>query len=300
MKRRYALLLCLGTLASIALAAPPSGHTDWGPWRFDWVAGAQNASLTLRNVYYEDELLLYKGSMSVIRVQYANNACGPFADLLSEYTLLSISNCNNAVVCQRSFSSAGRRWLELGILVQLGQYCMYRVWYLSEDGYLQPHFFSKELQCQVDHDHHPYWRLDLDIAGAGSDQLFVYDNSRPNQGWGPGWLDYNSEFNDRKNPATGRVWFVRDNQNAHGAWILPGRADGTPNTFSDKDAAGRRYNWSEDEPWPFGAWGHLGYGDGGSLAETDVIFWYVPHMFHAAAEGSSLWHSVGPWLYIHR
>lgn len=283
-----------------AAAAPPSGQTTWGPWSFSWVAGAQSAGLTIRNVRYQNELVIYKASMPVVRVQYANNACGPYADLLSEYTLRPVSFCNNAEVCQRSFSSGGRQWLELGILTRLGQYRMYQVWYFSNDGYIQPHFFSRGLQCLIDHDHHPYWRIDFDINGAAADQIFVYDNNRPNQGWGPGWLKHDDEFNENRNPGTNRLWFVRDNNNAHGSWVLPGNADGTANAFSNKDAAGRRYRGAEDQTWPFGAWGHLGYLNGESLAETDVVLWYVAHMPHAAAEGANVWHSVGPWLRVHR
>jgi hypothetical protein len=177
---------------------------------------------------------------------------------------------------------------------------MYQVYYFSDDGYLQPHFFSKGLQCQVDHDHHPYWRFDFDVKDASSDQLFVYDNNRSNRGWGTGWIIYETEFNDLRKPSTNRAWFARDNSSGHGVWILPGGGDGAPDSFSTKDAAGRVYSYTEDEAWPFGAWGHLGYSNSQNLQETDVIFWYISHMFHAASEGPSTWHSVGPWLKVYR
>jgi len=299
-KRVTFSMLVLTGFTSIAVAAPPSGHTDWGPWRFDWVAGSQSAGLSIRNVRYENELVLYKSSMPVVRVQYAGDGCGPYADKLGESTLQPVSFCGNNTVCQRSFASGGRQWLELGILAKLGAYRMYQVYYFSNDGYIAPHIFSKGLQCNLNHDHHPYWRYDFDINGFSSDQVFVYDNNRPNQGWGPGWLKYTSELNDNKNSSTNRVWFVRDNPTGHGSWVLPGSADGSVNTFSNKDIGARRYHGAEDEGWPFGASGHLGYGNSESIQETDVILWYAAHMPHSAAEGSNVWHSVGPWLLVHR
>lgn len=298
--RPFATLALLLALAAPGAAAPPSGQTTWGPWSFSWIAGNQSAGLTIKNVRYQNKLVLYKASMPVVRVQYAGNACGPYADKLNEHTLQAIPWCGNNKICQRSFTISGRQWLEVAIYASLGAYRMYQAWYFSNDGYLRPHLFSRGLQCNIDHDHHPYWRLDFDINGAAADQIFVYDNNRPNQGWGQGWLKYTVENNDTKSPATGRVWFVRDNPTGDGSWVLPGSADGTANAYSTKDYGGRRYRGAEDESWPFGAWGHLGYLNGEGIQETDVIYWYVAHMPHEAAEGSNVWHSVGPWLLVHR
>jgi hypothetical protein len=204
------------------------------------------------------------------------------------------------MVCQQSYVSGGHNMLEVGVEAQIGQYDLYQVWYLSEDGWLGAHLFSRGLQCPYDHQHHPYWRVDFDIKGFPLDQVFVWDNNRPNQGWGPGWMKYKNELNDVKNPGTGRVWFVRDNPTGHGVWVFPGSSDGAADGFSTKDAASRLYRYAEDEPWPFGALGHLGYDNNEDIQEKDVVFWYVAHMQHPAASGASVWHSAGPWMLVHR
>ena len=141
--------------------------------------------------------------------------------------------------------------------------------------------------------------MDFDINGYPSDQVFVYDNNRPDVGWGPGWHKYTNETNDAKNIATDRVWFVRDNPTGHGVWIIPG-PDGAANSSSNKDVGARRYHGSEDEPWPFGAWGHLGYNNGEDIGEEDIVFWYVAHMHHEQEEGSGQWEWHGPWLFLER
>jgi Copper amine oxidase, enzyme domain len=289
-------------LLLVLLASPlfaQSGHTNWNGWSFDWEV-KDGAGLGIRNVSYNNELVLWKASMPVIRVHYANNACGPYADRIDTYNLKPISWCNNATVCQKSYVSGGHNMLEIGIEANIGQYDLYQVWYLSQDGWIGAHLFSRGLQCQIDHEHHPYWRMDFDINGFPNDQIFVFDNNRPNQGWGPGWMKFTNERNDVKNPPTGRVWFVRDNPTGHGVWVFPDDANGPADTFSTKDIGARLYHYNEDEPWPFGATGHLGYDNNENIQEQDVVLWSVSHMHHQASQGSTVWHSSGPWMLVHR
>jgi hypothetical protein len=291
-------IVCQGLTTVPSMAYAHEGHTTWGPWRFDWEV-RDHAGIGIRNVYYNNELVFWKASMPVIRVRYAGNRCGPYADRITWGHLVQISNCGNRKVCQEEFSSGGQRWLELGVYARIGSYHIYQSWYFSNDGQIDVRMWSKGLQCRADHNHHPYWRMDFDLRGASGDQIFVYDNNRPNEGWGPGWHKYPSELNDVKNPGTGRVWFVRDNGSGHGAWVLPG-PDGASDSFSNKDAAARRYLYAEDVAWAFGASGHLGYGNGEDVAEEDVILWYVAHLPHAVSAGASVWHWAGPLLLLHR
>ena len=300
---RMCVLLSLAWFPSAAFGQ--SGHTAWGPWSFDWrVLG--DAGLNLLNVYYNGELVIHKANLPVIRVRYDNDQCGPYQDLISSGLLIPVpfTGCGNTLVCQKSYTLHGRNWLEIGVLAKISQYLIYHVWYLSDDGYLYPRVHSAGLQCPsnggwVDHHHHPYWRLDVDVGGAASDDVFVYDNNRPDQGWGPGWHRYPQELNDLKNPATDRKWFVRDHVTGHGVWVLP-ESDAGADSFSNKDVGARLYSSPEDQPWPFGAWGHLGYDNGENIEEKDIVFWYIGHLFHAASEGPFQYKGVGPQLKVER
>lgn len=276
-----------------------SGHTVWGPWRFDWEV-RDKAGLGLRNVYYDNQKILYKATLPVIRVRYKNDVCGPYADRIYWSLLKKISNCGNAKVCQKSFTSNGRNWLEIGVYARIGSYHIYQAWYLSHDGWILPTAWSKGLQCDADHDHHSYWALDFDIAGASNDQVFVRNDGAANEGWGPGWHKYTTETNAVKNLSTNRVWFVRDNGTSRGVWIFPGRFDGTANSFSSLDVGVRRWHSGEHGEWTFGAWGELGYQNGENVEETDIILWYVGHLHHEAEEGEDHWHWVGPSMFYHR
>jgi hypothetical protein len=297
--RRFLRLFLLVTLTAFAPSARAhSGHTTWGAWRFDWEV-KDGAGLAIRNVYYADELVLWKASLPVIRVRY-DSSCGPYADRITWESLLDVSNCGGAKVCQQSFTTPdGRNWLRIDVLAGIGAYRINHIWFFSNDGYINARLSSRGLHCNINHDHHPHWRFDFDVKGAAGDQTFVYDNNRPDQGWGPGWMKYTQELNDLKNPGTGRVWFVRDSASGHGVWVLPG-PDGTADGFGPEDTSIRLYHYPEDEPWKFGATGRIGYLDGEDVQEKDDVFWYVAHMHHEAAEGPDVWHRVGPMLKVAR
>jgi len=307
-----------------ALAAfAKSGHTVWGEWTFVWEIKDQ-AGLALRDVKFKNELVARKMSLPVIRVLYdytSGVGCGPYADQINNVqrivnepdapfdlytTYLRGSRCGGKRVCQVSYRAGGRNWIEVAVYARIAAYHIYQAWYLSHDGWIGARVWSRGLACNATHAHHPYWRMDLDVKDDWNDQIFVYDNNRPNEGWGDGWHKYTDEFNEYKNPATARVWFVRDHPGGHGVWVLPSRDDGNSSSFSDLDVAGRRYNPNEDVGWidteGEADLDHLTYGDSADedIQEKDVVLWYVCHLHHEAREGADLWHSCGPWLFVAR
>ena len=294
--RLAALLLVLG---SVSTTFAHSGHVNWGPWSFDWEV-KDDAGLGIRQVKFQNELLIYKASMPVIRVKYDGDACGPYADRISWDSLVNISNCGGGKVCQETYSSGGHDWLEFGILAEIGEYRIYQVYYFTSDGWINAALWSRGLQCEINHAHHPYWRMDFDINGAASDQLFVRGDNIGNEGWGPGWHKYTNEQQAIKNPGQNTQWFVRDSPSNHGAWLIPGSNDGTFDSFAAIDYAARRYHGNEDEPWQFGAFGDVGYNNGESVEEQDDLVWYVAHLHHAASQGSGVWHQAGPWIFVSR
>ena len=325
MVRTFLLLALLGGLSW----SPPSfaedrfGHVDFELWSLDWEVN-DDTGLALRNVVFDHEKVLAKASMPVVRVKYdkerhwwnpfslggsreATGRCGPFQDRLSWTNIIPIVDCGDQKVCVQTYQHNGVKWLELGVYARIGEYHIYQVWYLSQDGEIHPIAHSRGLSCNTNHVHHPYWRLDFDIDGNGLDQVFRYDTNAPDTGWGPGWHKYTNEVNDTRLSATNRVWFVRDQPTGHGVWILPGPAyspvteeSTARDAFSDMDIAVRRNKRWEDEPWPFAARGELAYDDGEGVQEQDIVFWYVGHLPHVASLGATKWLALGPVLRVHR
>lgn len=326
--KRTAVGIMVGAVIGVSLllgarawAEPSGGHIDWESWSLDWEVKG-NTGLALRHVTYKNDLILGKASMPVLRVKYdkervwwnpfswfgsreETGRCGPFQDRLSWTNSIPITSCEGKKVCTREHTIEGLKWLELGLYARIGEYHIYQAWYLSADGEIHPVVQSRGLSCVTNHAHHPYWRLDFDVAGRGLDQVFVRNEGAPDEGWGPGWHKYTNEVNTFKQPATNRVWFVRDYPTGRGVWVIPGygyepiKDDGVRDEFSDRDVSIRRARADEDLPWLFGARGELAFDqDHEGVQEQDILFWYVAHLPHPAALGPTAWLAVGPVIRV--
>jgi hypothetical protein len=248
----------------------------------------------MSDVSFEGRSVLKRASLPVMRVFHDGNVCGPYADRLGPGSLLPVSWAGDELVVQRSFVQDGRNWLELGILGRIGAYRIYQVWYLSDDGIVDAHIFSKALQCNTDHLHYPYWRMDFDLDGAADDQILAKNQAGD-------WTPRATEFDESLSDAT--EWRIADSQTGFAVDVLSGITDhsvpGAPNEGNNDDfelfsAFGRRYRASEDIGWIGGARAETPYGNGEPIDGTDVVFWYKARMPHLAAEGPELWHSAGP------
>jgi hypothetical protein len=326
MLNKFLLLALLGSLPwplPTYGSEERSSHVDFESWSLDYEIN-DDTGLVLRNVLFAQEKILAKASMPVIRDKYdeerhwwdlfslggsreGDGRCGPFQNRLSWTNIIPIADCNDAKVCVQTQRHGGVKWMELGVYARIGEYHIYQVWYLSEDGELRPVVHIRGLSCNTNHVHHVYWRLDFDIDGNALDQVFRYDTNAPDAGWGRGWHKYTNEVNDTKLSATKRTWLVRDQPTGHGVWIFPGTDYGpitdestVRDAFSDIDVAVRHNKRLEDEPWPFGARGELAYDDGEGIQEQDIVFWYIAHLPHPAVMGATKWLAIGPTLRIGR
>ena len=284
---RSLFVLCL-FFSTTSLAA----DIDWEGWSFDWSTDDSSSGLVLTDVGFNGEKILAKASMPVMRVEYLDDVCGPYADILSPYNLRRASqgapnsSCNNQSVCTREFTRAGERMLEVGSNWQIGEYQIYQTYYFSEQGYIDARVYSRGLQCQIDHSHHPHWMFDFDIGDSDNDTIFADGQQRIN------------EFNDQKT-ATNQ-WIIRDKVTQSAVRLVPSADDGVPDNFSQWDVAGRAYQSVEVARWRHGARGEIGdlYSNGENLDGNDIVFWYVAHLSHSASEGSNIWHASGPRIEV--
>ena len=278
-------------VSSLVATTPTAQSVVWNDWTFDTNLSGDLDGLSLLNVRYQGRLLIYRMSMPVMRVFYNNNACGPFADRLGG-TLAPIPWANFSTLAQREFTLNGRQWYEIGIRDQIGSYDIYQVYYLSSDGILDAHIYSKGLQCQVDHIHYPNWRIDFDLDGGANDTIEHKSGTvfQPNT----------IEFDANAATATNHGWRVRDTVTNLYVDLLPGFADfaipdaltAAVTDYSQNTVFGRHYT-GLDTAWTYGPNVQVPGNDGENLFNTDLVLWYEGYLPHSASEGSALWHSTG-------
>ncbi len=289
-KRTFTLLAAIALQTLFApLASAESGQINWWGWRFNYSTDDAATGLTISDVYFEGQKILYRASFPVMRVEYDNDDCGPYADILWEDAYLPIENsqpvsqCDGKSLCRRSYDQDGETYLEIGVNAKLGEYDIYQSYVFNPKGYFDAFVFSRGLQCVVDHSHHAHWLFDFDINGDDNDQVLKNGNNLQT-----------SEFNDlRRNTA---FWTVRDAVTGTRVEIRPGRDDGRPDDFSQWDAAVRTWKSDETGNWYWGPRGEIGdlFNESENINRTDIVFWYVSHLEHTALEGESLWHYSGP------
>lgn len=290
------LLMGIPTLSGMSLAQT-SGTVTWNGWTFAYEVSGNFDGLSLRDVQFQGIPLIHKLNFPVMRVFYKNNACGPYADRLGG-SLSPIPWADNALVAKREFTANGRQWYEIGIRDQIGNYDIYQVYYLSSDGVLDAHIYSKGLQCVVDHIHYPNWRIDFDIQGSSNDQILQNTVS--------GYETKSIEFNMSATEAINHGWRVQDSVTKNFVDVLPGFADFTiPNEttlavpdYTNHTVFGRFYRSTEDKGWTFGPNTQVPYNNGESINSKDLVLWYEGYLPHTADEGSDLWHSTGLRLVV--
>jgi hypothetical protein len=275
-----------------AYAQQLQGDVSWNGWSFQHNVSGLNDGLSLSAVQFSGRTLIGKISLPVMRVFYDNNACGPYADRLGG-VLAPVPWANNATLVKREFTLNGKRWYEIGIRDQIGSYDIYQVYYLSSDGILDAHVYSKGLQCQVNHVHYPNWRIDFDLDGPANNII-----ERNVAGV---YTKLPQEFNAEATSASNHQWQVRNTVTGLTMSVLPGFADFTiPDNnanqsitaFERNTVFGRRYKAAEDVGWTVGPNVQVPFGDNETMAD-DLIFWYEAYMPHTKAEGAALWHSTG-------
>jgi Cu2+-containing amine oxidase len=269
-------------------------------WRFNWRLSdsPDQEGIVISNASFRGRLLFYKASLPSLRVQYVSS-CGPYKDPLNYNNAQPTTSCPTKRVCLYSYVSNGLRGLGVDSYHTISAYRLTHRWVFWENGVVYPRLYSAGLYCPYDHRHHAYWRFDFDIGGAANDLVLEYNNSTPNLGWGNGWHIKSPEISRVKNASSQRSWAVLDKTTGRGYHLIPAPNDGTADTFATRDLWVMRYRASEDKHGNQGSASSddlQGYLNGEITDGQDVVVWYCGHLFHSAAEETSDWHGVGPYL----
>jgi hypothetical protein len=291
-----AALIALGSVSS-ASAQPMEGSVNNSGWTFNWAVDS-TSGVRITQVHRNGIKYLHNGSLPAIRVQY-NSGCGPFLDRIKWDNIVPEPGTGNKVRVTEDAT-----WIRVFVQAQIVSYALVQGWWFHKSqGQIVPELSSSGLQCEIDHRHHPYWRLDFDVSTAAGNRVMTFKNDV--------FTTQTIEFNDTAPNLGNQVFFFPIADPSVFVNLLPGAwgGDGTADAFANWDYGGRLFPSLQNDPY---APGSPGFGDPGDLeaagnpstsnnGETidnaDVVFWYTAHLPHAAADGGMPWKTVGPNIF---
>ncbi len=178
-------------------------------------------------------------------------------------------------------------------------------WRLSADGTIRSRVgvaaVHNPCTC-APHVHHIYWRFDFDVVTPDVNQVQEFnDPTLPGQ-LSP-WHTIRYEVQRPRDPSRRRVWRVRNTRSPHGYTIVPGRQDGTADTYGAGDVWVLAYRGDEvDDGRGVSVDPALTRADidsfvSGELVERqDVVLWYAAHCRYVEGEEPDGGRWVGPDL----
>jgi len=267
-------------------------------------SGPSGSGLEIRNAHYRGILVLKRGHVPILNVDYDENGCGCFRDWLdSERAYLTDNHIEPGyfeppfpaeTVCDHATSPSippgdcpwdipGGSCLEgvsaeffpdhllLTTQAQAGWYRYSMRWEFYEDGTILPTFGfgTYNTSCSgATHRHHAYWRFDFDIDGSDGDTVTQEGGTLP----GP--INQEAERTWENPPV---AWRVDDSQSCRGYRLVPGTQDMLleADAFSKNDLMVALYHADE--------LGDSGGGcdvnedsivNGEAVADTDVVMYY--------------------------
>ncbi|MEP7148679.1 MAG: hypothetical protein ABI857_07325 [Acidobacteriota bacterium] len=288
-------------------------------------SGTRKSGIEVRNVKYKGKSVLKRGHVPVLNVQYTPSTCGPYRDWQwQEDQFVAAAAGANDVAPGIRVLAAGQvatTVLETGtdtgnfngvaiytqntqfgpevVLVtelQAGWYRYIMEWRFATDGTIRPRygFGATFNSCTCDvHNHHAYWRFDLDIVQPNN-KVFQVERGRK-------FLQPLAiELRRNKNAGTNRSLLVQNASGDEAYVLVPGRLDGAVDTFGVDDFWVLRYkeviggtalqNEIDDgfnqTTSPNSFIQINPFVNGESIVGQDVVLWYGGHFLHN--DGSNL------------
>ncbi len=331
-------ILCLCLLSAAGGAAEAQSNTcshpnlvEWPTknpvWKLCWVdprnsSGLNASGLEIRNVRYKNQLILNRGHIPVLSVKYKRGGCGgeyfTYRDWLGDPQFFQANNvllpgyaeppASPVTVCELPGHDTGdfkgvavEKLADRLVLTSQLKSAWYRYiikWIFYADGTIEPRigFSAVDYFCTTNpHTHHAFWRFDVDMGDAEND---LVEESNDGQ-WTP--LGESAKL---RNPATNRIWRVRDTRTNATLKLTPGASEVAADNFAVADLWALAFH--EDELDDGGAIrGRFGdqpqmskYLNGEPISDGkgNVVLWYHSGTFHNGDANKC--DTVGPTLKV--
>lgn len=278
--------------------------------------GSQGSGIEVRDVKFKGKMVLKRGHVPILNVEYVNNACGPFRDNQNQlhsfmapaagatnplpgFRILAPGQVATTIVENGDdigdYTGIAIYTQDVGLgsetvmvtEMRAGWYRYIMEWRFADDGTIRPRFgfgaVNNTCVCHV-HNHHAYWRLDFDVVNSAN-KVFQMERGRRFQ------TPVLSEMRTNKNLATRRSILIQNSLGDEAYQLTPNVTDGVVDSFAVNDLWLLRYHGGSGFP----VQGEIDDGfcclkgqiqinpwvNGESLLDEDVVVWYGAHYLHA-------------------
>lgn len=339
---------CAVNSSSGSPTAAPNGHIVWPDdgdpntpaWEFDFSRPgnsitADGTGLEIRDVYYDGRLVMKRGNVPVLNVEYDPGAgCGCFRDWQDNEvnfeadgvdpvntcfaqstpgTVRTTCEVNQVPECTGdsndprcgddpgsffgvSVENYDNQELVLTMNTRAGWYRYRMKWHFYADGRIWPEYsFSAASATCTDADHRHHAYWRFDFDLEGTPNNDIVRERVPG---GAGTIFETEADRTWGNPQDGIYWTVEDAETQRGYEIVPSREDRQLpiDAFSKTDALILKYDPTEMDDGSFGcAIDYDSEQNGESIVGEDIVFWYRSSALHV---GGNPWECdiVGPTL----
>lgn len=285
-------------------------------------SGTRGSGVELRDITYLGKPIMKRAHVPILNVLYDNGACGPYRDwqwqegsFVANGTDVAsgVRMCTSPpqTVIESNNDTGNFRGVaiyqdpannEVSIVSELeaGWYRYISRWEFSTSGVIRARFgfdgVNNSCVCNA-HNHHAFWRFDLDIGSAGRNRFTEYDT----RSFFTPLLTEVKRFRDF---VRGRYWTVENLNSGEMVTIKPGANDGIADTYARGDAWFLRYRNTELDDGQNSTGSNTEanldqFVNGESINEQDVVMWYGGHFYHVFGGGES-GHLVGPDIIVNR
>ena len=281
-------------------------------------SGTNASGVEVRDVRYRGKMVLKRGHVPILNVQYTGGQCGPYRDWEDQ------EDAFQAPAAGATDPAPGIRLLAPGQIattalesgndtgnfngvavytqnnetvmvseMAAGWYRYIMEWRFDNDGTIRPRYgfgaTNNSCVCFV-HNHHAYWRFDFDIVNPNNN-IFQVERGRKFI------TPITTETRLLRNYQTNRSLLIQNGSGNEAYLLVPNLTDGVADTFGKSDFWILRYknvfqgtpvqNEIDDGVTCVTCGGLSGaiqidpYLNGESLENQDLVVWYGAHFVHA-------------------
>jgi len=229
-------------------------------------SGTRASAIEIQNVKYKGRTVLKRGHVPILNVKYVDGQCGPYRDWQYQEGMFQatgtdvapgIRDCGTTVATTEvdtgvdtgNFKGVAiyREGSEVVLLTEMeaGWYRYVDEWRFDANGTIRPRYgfgaVVNSCTC-LTHDHHVYWRFDLDIDGPTNSiyELEVAaERSTAANGGRP--LLMATENKTLRAGAPARFYWIRNAATGRSCVLNPGSKDGAADTYGRGDMWFLRY-----------------------------------------------------------